>query len=94
MLYKYCANIVQIFCNIVGVLFKYCTNIEQISNNSWANVVQLLFKYCKKNCVNIVQNIMQILLIYCENIVNRLGKYFNAVQILYKYLQTLFKYCT
>ena len=35
---------------------------------------------------------MQILLIYCENIVNRLGKYFNTVQILCKYLQTLCKY--
>ena len=65
MLYKYCANIVQIFCNIVGVLFKYCTNIEQISNNSWANVVQLLFKYCRKKlceyCTKYYANIAYIL---------------------------------
>ena len=62
MLYKYCANIVQIFCYIVGVLFKYCTNIEQISNNSWANVVQLLFKYCRKKICEYCTK-------YCANIV-------------------------
>ena len=73
MLYKYCANIVEILCKHYIILQKFCANILPIFCKFFANIFQIMYIYCT--------NILQILCKYCTNI----GKYCaNIVQILFK----------
>ena len=78
MLYKYCANMVQIlwkyYINIVQILYKYCANIVHILCKYFLNIlhimckdftkiVQILYKY--------YANIAQIFCKYCTNILQK-----------------------
>ena len=73
MLYKYCANIVQILWKYNIILYRYSTNFVKIFSIN----VHIL---CK--CFT---NIVQILYKYCTNIVQILYKYYaNISQILFK----------
>ena len=77
MLYKYCANIVQILC-IVQILYKCCANFVHILCKYFQNIVHMMCKCFTK--------IVQILYKYCANIVQILYKYCaNIAQILCKY---------